>query len=160
MRIQTAPNSTAQTASSSAPYIRAIRLDQAFLAACRPGGRRGRHPSLCGTVPRNTWQEGLLWDSCLPSCNYLGRVLSPISTFSRVGGRILSAMASAERVFGILDLKTEMAEAKIVERGLEPVEAETLPPFEGKVEFDRDLLDTGKEPVLHDVSFTVEPGNL
>ncbi|MGI6662463.1 MAG: ABC transporter ATP-binding protein [Bacillota bacterium] len=141
-------------------YMRAIRLDQAFWPLADLVGAAGTciviwygaKEYLAGRVTL-----GLM----LAFTNYLGKFWAPISTFSRVWSQILSAMASAERVFGILDLKTEMAESKeIVERGvLEPVEAETMPPIEGKVEFDHVTFGyRAKEPVLHDVSFTVEPG--
>jgi len=142
-------------------YMRAIKLDQAFWPLADLVGAAGTciviwygaKEYLAGRVTL-----GLM----LAFTNYLGKFWAPISTFSRVWSQILSAMASAERVFGILDLKTEMEESnEVVTRkagGGAPGE-EIMPPIEGKVEFDHVTFGYREtEPVLHDVSFTVEPG--
>ncbi|HHW25885.1 MAG TPA: ABC transporter ATP-binding protein [Firmicutes bacterium] len=83
--------------------------------------------------------------------SYLGKFWGPFNTFSRVWSQILSAMASAERVFGILDQPTESEEAGNVR-----VE---LPRIAGEVVFDHVTFGYRTDnPVLHDVSFTVKPG--
>jgi ATP-binding cassette subfamily B multidrug efflux pump len=81
--------------------------------------------------------------------SYLGKFWGPFNTFSRVWSQILSAMASAERVFGILDLDTESEEKSLPK----------LPRIAGGVTFDHVTFGyRPDDPVLHDVSFTVKPG--
>lgn len=84
--------------------------------------------------------------------NYLGKFWAPISTFSRVWSQILSAMASAERVFTILDLRPETG--SVAQEGLIEV-----PRLEGEVVFE-DVCFAYKpgEPVLTDVCFRVSAG--
>ncbi|HHX29071.1 MAG: ABC transporter ATP-binding protein [Bacillota bacterium] len=142
-------------------YMRAVRLDQAFWPLADIVGAAGTciviwygaKEYLAGSVTL-----GLM----LAFTNYLGKFWAPISTFSRVWSQILSAMASAERVFGILDLKTESDESEEAVRAASLGEApklEIMPPIEGRVVFDHVTFGyRAAEPVLHDVSFTVEPG--
>ncbi len=152
-------------------YMRATRLDQAFWPLADLVGATGTciviwygaKEYLAGRVTL-----GLM----LAFTNYLGKFWAPISTFSRVWSQILSAMASAERVFGILDLKTERDESQEVVRAAASGEAAgaqalapvnlapvNLPPIEGEVVFDHVTFGyRAQDPVLHDVSFTVKPG--
>ena len=65
---------------------------------------------------------GLVW----AFVNYLGKFWAPISTFSRFWSQILSAMASAERVFTILDLKPE-AGAEVGLQALQVQEVQSEP---------------------------------
>ncbi len=142
-------------------YMRAIRLDQAFWPLADLVGAAGT----CIVIwyGAKEYLEGrVTLGLMLAFTNYLGKFWAPISTFSRVWSQILSAMASAERVFGILDLKTEMEESKeILEEKAEgpAAEAAIMPPIQGRVEFDHVTFGyKSREPVLHDVSFTVNPG--
>ncbi len=95
--------------------------------------------------------------------NYLGKFWGPFSTFSRVWSQILSAMASAERVFGIMDHDTESEEiarksAASASAG-SPPDLIDLPTVAGEVTFDHVTFGyRSDDPVLHDVSFTVKPG--
>jgi ATP-binding cassette subfamily B multidrug efflux pump len=142
-------------------YMRAIRLDQAFWPLADLVGAAGTciviwygaKEYLAGHVTL-----GLM----LAFTNYLGKFWAPISTFSRVWSQILSAMASAERVFGILDLKTEGDEGQETVRATAPGEAAStriMPPIRGEVVFDHVTFGyRAQDPVLHDVSFTVKPG--
>lgn len=83
--------------------------------------------------------------------DYLWRFWEPISAISRVYSRVLSAMASAERIFEYLDTEPEIRERS---------DAMPLPPLRGEVRFEKVSFgyDEGDHYVLHDVSFQVEPG--
>ncbi len=83
--------------------------------------------------------------------DYLWRFWEPISAISRVYSRVLSAMASAERIFEYLDTEPEIRERS---------DAMPLPPLRGEVRFEGVSFgyDEGDHYVLHDVSFQVEPG--
>ncbi|MGJ3242222.1 MAG: ABC transporter ATP-binding protein [Opitutales bacterium] len=74
----------------------------------------------------------------------------PITTIANQYNRALSAMAGAERVFRLLDRKPEWEDRP---------DAKVLPPIEGKIECEDVTFsyDPGR-PVLHNLSFTVEPG--
>src|SRR6187200_2189654 len=101
----------------------------------------------------------------------LARLYGPLTAISNVRVDILTALVSFERVFEVLDLQPLVAEAP---------DARPVPPGPVRVEVD-DVsfsypsadevslasLETtatgdrrGSGPVLHDVSFTVEPGSL
>ncbi|MBN1400334.1 MAG: ABC transporter ATP-binding protein [Anaerolineae bacterium] len=83
--------------------------------------------------------------------NYLWRFWEPISAISRVYSRVLSAMASAERIFEYLDTRPEIYDAEA---------AISLPPLQGNVRFEDVSFryDDGDDFVLREVSFAVEPG--
>ena len=82
---------------------------------------------------------------------YLGFLLFPILTIGFLASGISRASASAGRVFEVLDAPLEVEDAP---------DAVPLPPVSCRVEFD----DVGfrypgdQREVLHDVSFTAEPG--
>lgn len=82
--------------------------------------------------------------------SYLDRFWRPLSTLSRMYSQVMSAMASAERVFEFLDTKP-----LVVDRP----NAIELPRIEGRVEFHNvHFAYKQGEEVLHGVSFTAEPG--
>ena len=74
----------------------------------------------------------------------------PIAMIGRQYNDALTAMAGAERVFGLLDTEPER---------LDDEDAADLPRIVGRVELEGVTFgyDPGK-PVLHDISFAVEPG--
>ncbi|MGE5652851.1 MAG: ABC transporter ATP-binding protein [Bacillota bacterium] len=81
---------------------------------------------------------------------FLQKFWAPVNTFSRVYSQMLSAMASAERVFEFLDSKPLVVDAP---------DAVTLPTIKGEIRFeDVSFGYEADKPVLHDVSFTVRPG--
>ena len=89
---------------------------------------------------------GTLW----AFITYLNRFWQPLSAVSHVYSQMLSAMASAERVFGFLDTAPRIDDSEA--RG-------ELPEIVGRIEF-RDVsfgYQAGQE-VLREVSFAVEPG--
>jgi ATP-binding cassette subfamily B multidrug efflux pump len=83
---------------------------------------------------------------------YLGRFWDPLNQISNIYYDILSAMASLERIFEIMDTPAIIKDRE---------GAYELPEIKGRVEFDHVSFgydyDAG-QVVLDDVSFTVEPG--
>ena len=101
----------------------------------------------------------------------LARLYGPLTAISNVRVDILTALVSFERVFEVLDLEPLVAEApdaRPVPVGPVRIEVDgvsfsypsadevSLPSLETTASGDR----RGSGPVLHDVSFTVEPGSL
>jgi ATP-binding cassette subfamily B protein len=74
----------------------------------------------------------------------------PITVLGNQFAQMLTALAGAERLFRMLDTPPEWQD---------PPEARTLPHLQGRVEFRHVTFgyDTAR-PVLHDISFTAEPG--
>ncbi|GGG88418.1 ABC transporter ATP-binding protein [Paenibacillus radicis (ex Gao et al. 2016)] len=83
--------------------------------------------------------------------NYLWRFWGPLSALSKVYSQVLSAMASAERIFEILDTDPEVTNAENAKR---------LPAVRGDVSFENVSFRYApdKPDVLHDVSFNVRAG--
>ncbi len=167
-------------------YMRAIRLDQAFWPLTDIVGALGTSIVIwygAKSVVQGTMTIGLVW----AFVNYLGKFWAPISTFSRFWSQILSAMASAERVFTILDLEPEtgsevpgrVAISSLPQESLEGsmqkamLEAEeatafetitpagfiVLPRLKGEVVFDNvSFAYKSGEPVLVNIGFEVSPG--
>ncbi|MGI5899037.1 MAG: ABC transporter ATP-binding protein [Christensenellales bacterium] len=94
--------------------------------------------------------EGLLVGDLILIINYLGRFWDPLNSLSQFYNNMLSAMASLERIYEIMDTPADIASKE---------NAPDLPPIKGEVTFDHVFFsyDPEKE-VLHDVSFTVKPG--
>ena len=83
--------------------------------------------------------------------NYLWRFWGPVSAISRTYSMLLSAMASAERIFQFLDTAPEVADRP---------DAITLPHIEGEVRFERVCFryEDDEQHVLHDIDLHVRPG--
>jgi ATP-binding cassette subfamily B protein len=82
---------------------------------------------------------------------YLWRFWAPISALSRVYSQVLSAMASAERVFEFLDTAPEVQDAP---------NARPLPPIQGAVTFEdvHFKYEVTSKSALRGVSLNVQPG--
>ena len=81
---------------------------------------------------------------CLP--------FSPISNLGQQYNQALTSMAAAERVFHLLDTRPQWSDS---------AEAVDLPALDGRVEFrDLSFAYDADRPVLHQVSFTAEPGQV
>jgi ATP-binding cassette, subfamily B, multidrug efflux pump len=81
---------------------------------------------------------------------YTQRFNQPVQQISTLWTNLQSAIAGAERIFGLLDEKPDVTDAR---------DALPMPPIVGRVEFDRvDAAYKVGQPVLCDVSFTAEPG--
>ena len=85
--------------------------------------------------------------------SYLLLAFFPIGQMGMILTLTSSAMASAERIFEILDARSDVTDAP---------DAKPLPQIRGRVEFDHVTFRYfgGGEPVLNDVSFTIEPGQV
>lgn len=81
---------------------------------------------------------------------YLGLLVQPVRTVSRVISTIRQGTASADRIFEILDAEDEIRT---------PASPVVLADMRGEIEFRgvRFAYDEGRE-VLHDISFTLRPG--
>jgi len=142
-------------------HMRAVRIDQVFWPLADLVGALGTavviwygvHEILAGKMTL-----GLI----MAFVNYLGKFWGPISTFSRVWSQILSAMASAERVFGIMDLEPERGSFETT-RTDAPKDGRgsfiVLPRLKGHVLFQNVSFGySNSQLVLKNVSFQVNPG--
>ncbi len=81
---------------------------------------------------------------------YLHRFWGPLSTFSRIYSQMLSAMASAERVFEMLDTQPDVQDHP---------QARDLGEIRGEIEFDGvHFAYREGEDVLHGINFQIKPG--
>ena len=81
---------------------------------------------------------------------YLGRFWEPLNTLSNFYNNILSATASMERIFEIMDTPADVQDKP---------DAYDLPPIQGEVQFDHvSFYYDPEKPVLNDVNFTAQPG--
>lgn len=81
---------------------------------------------------------------------YLGRFWEPLNTLSNFYNNILSATASMERIFEIMDTSADVQDKP---------GAYALPPIKGEVKFDHvSFYYDPEKPVLNDVNFTAQPG--
>ena len=95
--------------------------------------------------------DGLMLADLVAILWYLGRFWEPINNVSTFYNNILAAMASIERIFEIMDTKPLVFDKRD--------DLPELPPIEGRVAFEHvNFSYEARQPVLKDVSFTVEPG--
>ncbi len=81
---------------------------------------------------------------------YVQRLFGPIQEIGVRFDLLQAAMASAERIFGIIETE------ELVKDRSDAIE---LPPISGRVEFDQvEFSYLPDQPVLHKVSFAIEPG--
>jgi len=81
---------------------------------------------------------------------YVQRLNMPISQISVLWTNIQSAIAGAERIFGLLDTEPDLQDQP---------DARPLPPILGRVEFEHVFAEyKANEPVLRDVNLVAEPG--
>ncbi|MCE2393320.1 ABC transporter ATP-binding protein [Candidatus Poribacteria bacterium] len=96
--------------------------------------------------------EVLTFGTLLAFTRYFYQLYQPLQFFSQINNFMSRAFAGAERIFEILDTRSELAE--------DP-EATAMPQMEGRVAF-RDATfgyDPGK-PVLNDINMDVKPGEM
>lgn len=131
-------------------YMRAIKLEVLFWPLVDVFGMAGTC-LVVWTGARMILRGELTIGYIMAFIDYLWRFWEPISAISRVYSRVLSAMASAERIFEYLDTKPEIADA---------VNAQPLPPIRGEVIFEHVSFryDDGDDYVLRDINFHVQPG--
>lgn len=96
--------------------------------------------------------EVLTFGTLLAFTRYFYQLYQPLQFFSQINNFMSRAFAGAERIFEILDTRSELAE--------DP-EATAMPQMEGRVAF-KDVTfgyDPGK-PVLNDINIDVKPGEM
>ncbi|MBC8081427.1 MAG: ABC transporter ATP-binding protein [Gorillibacterium sp.] len=83
--------------------------------------------------------------------NYLWRFWGPLSALSKVYSQLLSAMASAERIFEILDTEPEIKDQ---------LNAKPMPPIQGHVVFENVhfTYEANKPDVIKGLNFEAKPG--
>jgi ABC-type multidrug transport system fused ATPase/permease subunit len=82
---------------------------------------------------------------------YITRFFQPIRTLTQFYNQLQAATAAAEKVFELLD------EPVTIRESAHPI---TLQHVEGEVEFRHVAFSYGREPVLEDVSFHADPGEM
>jgi ABC-type multidrug transport system fused ATPase/permease subunit len=82
---------------------------------------------------------------------YITRFFQPIRTLTQFYNQLQAATAAAEKVFELLDEEVTIHEAP------RPI---SLPRVRGEVEFRDVTFSYGREPVLEDVSFHADPGEM
>ncbi len=81
---------------------------------------------------------------------YLQRLFQPVQELGARFDLLQAAMAAAERIFGVLDTKVAVTDVP---------DADPLAPVEGRVRFDDVKFEyLPDQPVLHGISFDLEPG--
>ena len=97
-----------------------------------------------------TLESTLTLGALVAFLQYSQRFFRPISDLSEKLNILQSAMASSERVFGLLDTPVEIAD---------PVTSSAVSErHNGRITFEHVSFAYGEEPVLRDVSFHIEPG--
>lgn len=83
--------------------------------------------------------------------SYISYILQPVFMVGLIGALLSRAEASGERIFEVIDARSDVEEKENAQELLE---------IAGKVEFDRVSFRYvgGQEPVIRDLSFTVQPG--
>lgn len=83
---------------------------------------------------------------------YASRVGQPLGRIANTVTSVFAALAGATRVFELLDEEPSLVDAE---------DAQPLPPVNGRVVFDHvDFSYVDDEPILSDVSFVAEPGQM
>jgi ABC-type multidrug transport system fused ATPase/permease subunit len=82
---------------------------------------------------------------------YITRFFQPIRTLTQFYNQLQAATAAAEKVFELLD------EPVTIRESARPI---SLPRVDGEVEFRDVAFSYGREPVLEDVSFHADPGEM
>jgi len=83
---------------------------------------------------------------------YVRRFFQPIRQIAQLYAQLQSALAGAERIFELVDTEPDVVDAP---------DAIEMPPIQGRVEFDHvSFRYKPDEPVLEDVSFVAEPGQV
>lgn len=96
------------------------------------------------------WRDLVTMGDIFAFTMFIGLFWRPVMFISNFYNTLITSLAAAERVFEILDTPADIVDR---EGSLE------MPQIEGRVEFDHVSFEYDPEvPVLHDVSFTVEPG--
>ena len=130
-------------------WMKAIHVNNAFWPALDTTGTIGTVLVYYFGI-RMMGTGGLSLANLLLILWYLGRFWEPLNTLSNFYNNILSAMASVERIFEIMDTPSDIQDKE---------GAYELPPIKGDVEFDHvDFWYSPDKVVLKDVNFSVKAG--
>ena len=102
------------------------------------------------------WVGGNIVSGALPAGKFFSFVTAimllytPVKSLGRVGQQAMQGAAAGERIFEILDAKTDVPdEGKL-----------TLPPFQGEIRYEQVSFSYGDRPVLQEVSLSVRKGEV
>ncbi|MGI6344481.1 MAG: ABC transporter ATP-binding protein [Bacillota bacterium] len=130
-------------------WMRAMRINMLF-------GPSVELTQVLGAIIVYWFGSKLLFDSgtitvgeLIAFTSYLSRFWGPISNLSNVYNQLLVSMASAERVFEILDYPVDVDDAP---------GAIELPDIAGQVDFEHVDFGYDERIVLHDINLSVKPG--
>ena len=130
-------------------WMRAVNINNIFWPALDLTGNIGTCLVYIFGV-RFMQNDGLMLADLLLLLWYLGRFWEPLNTLSNFYNNLLSAMASMERIFEIMDTQADIQDAE----GAQPI-----PPIQGRVTFDHVSFTYDHEKmVLRDVSFDIPAG--
>ncbi|MFC5648485.1 ABC transporter ATP-binding protein [Paenibacillus solisilvae] len=135
---------------NKAAFMRAITLESTVWPAVEMIGMIGTCIVLWFGA-REVMNDQLTLGFIMAFINYLWRFWGPLSALSKVYSQVLSAMASAERIFEVLDTDPEVKDQS---------NAKPLKKIQGEVVFDNVSFRYGedKPEVLHGVNLTIKPG--
>lgn len=142
---------TAVNSDIRSSWMRAIRINNTFWPALDVTGTLGTVLVYYFGIHMMGYENHpLTLSSLLLILWYLGRFWEPLNTISNFYNAILSAMASMERIFEIMDTKPDIQDKP---------GAIDLPPITGHVDFEHvDFWYAPDKVVLKDLSFCVQPG--
>jgi len=99
-----------------------------------------------------TGQPGVTLGTLVAFTSYLWRFYGPVQNISRMSQRLQRAATSAQRVFEVLDTKPDVKD---------PENPVPMPRIKGAIEFKNVTFGYDPNiPVLHNISFYVEPGEM
>lgn len=103
----------------------------------------------------------LTWGALVAFIQYAERFFRPIRDLSERYNTMQAAMAAAERVIWLMDHEIEIGQRQMAVNTVgEKVTAGKLSEIRGEIVFDKvSFAYNPDEPILHDISFTVEPGS-
>jgi ATP-binding cassette subfamily B multidrug efflux pump len=135
---------------NKAAFMRAITLESTVWPAVEMIGMIGTCIVLWFGA-REVMNDQLTLGFIMAFINYLWRFWGPLSALSKVYSQVLSAMASAERIFEVLDTDPEVNDKS---------NAKPLKTIRGEVVFENVSFRYGedKPEVLHGVNLTIKPG--
>ena len=130
-------------------WMKAVTINNVFWPALDMTGNIGTVLVYIFGV-RFMQSDGLMLADLLLLLWYLGRFWEPLNTLSNLYNNLLSAMASMERIFEIMDTESDIQDKE----GAKPI-----PPIQGRVTFDHVSFTYDNEKmVLQDVSFDIPAG--
>ena len=114
--------------------------------------RRRRHLLVLGYGARLALAGELSAGVLIVFLLYLGKMYKPMRDLSKMTDTVSKAAVGYERIQEVLDIESRVRDL--------PARA-TAPPFKGAIEFDHVSFSYGADaPILKDVSFRIEPGQV